>query len=120
PRAPAAERIERLAEVVARRGELVDVGRRGRGQPSLLAHPGWLEVLQPGGQDVRTDSGQCRGQVGVALLAAEQLPDDEERPALADELERVSHRAVLRIALRHGGNYSLFLAFWKLWLAKCK
>ena len=46
-------------------------------------------------------------EVGVAeLLVLEQLPDDEQRPALADDVERVRDRAVLVVALAHAGECS--------------
>ena len=50
--------------------------------------------------------GRCVGEVGVALRPVHQLADDEQRPPLADELERVRHRAVLVVALRHARQCS--------------
>ena len=44
--------------------------------------------------------GRRVGEVGVALRAVHQLEHDEQRPALADEAERVRDRAVLVVALR--------------------
>ena len=45
------------------------------------------------------------GQGGVEVLEAlrpfEQVADDEERPALAHELERLRDRTGLAVALRH-------------------
>ena len=46
-------------------------------------------------------------EIGVAkLVVLEQLADDEQRPALADEVEGVRHRAVLVVALGHSADSS--------------
>ncbi len=50
------------------------------------------------------------GEIGVALRTVHQLPDDEERPALADQIERVSDRAVLVVALGHARIIARLLA----------
>ena len=45
--------------------------------------------------------GQALGEVGVALRPYHQLADDEQRPAVADDVERVGDGAVLVVVLPH-------------------
>ena len=87
-------------------GELVDPGGGRRRQRPLRDDSARLEVAQAGGEDVRADAGEARDEVGVALRAAHQLEDDQERPPLADQAERVGHRAVLVVALVHARQCS--------------
>src|SRR5207248_9648353 len=97
-RPPASEREQRLLERAPVLGELVDDGRsRGRkGPPS--DHTVALELLEAGGEHVRADPRQSAAEVGEALRAEEQVTDEEQRPALADEVERASDTAELVIA----------------------
>src|SRR5581483_3287862 len=83
-----------LRELVHARG-----GRRRQRAPG--DDPVRLEVAQAGGEDVGADTGQVVDEVRVPLRAVHQLADDEQRPALADQVERVSNRAVLVVALSH-------------------
>ena len=53
---------------------------------------------------------QVLGEVGVALRAVHQLAHDEQRPSLADQVERVGHGAVLVVALGHGAILANVLA----------
>ena len=71
-----------------------------------MTTPGGLEVAEPGREDVRPDSGQAFGEVGVALRPLHQLADDEQGPAVADDVEGVGHRAVLVVVLRHAFDHS--------------
>ena len=58
-----------------------------------------LELLEAGGEDVRAAADEVGVEVGVAeLLVLQELPHDQERPALADDVERVGDRAVLVVA----------------------
>ena len=58
------------------------------------------EILQPAQaacQQVGRDRSQRAGQIAVARDTAQQVADDQQRPAIADRVERRSNRAVGRI-----------------------
>jgi hypothetical protein len=75
--------------------QLVDLGGSRWRQAALDDDLTRLEILQARRQDVGADPRQRVGEVGVALGALQQLADDQQRPALADQLERVGDGAVL-------------------------
>jgi hypothetical protein len=102
--------------------ELVNGRGSGRGQASTANHAAELELLQACCKDVRSASVEAGVKIRVAeLTMLKELTDDEERPALADEIERTGDRAVLVVALRHGGRIlALELANWKHRLANRK
>ena len=53
-------------------------------------------------------------EVGVAERALlEELADDEQRPALAHQVERVCHRAVLAVLLHQIAIVQRVLVGWK-------
>ena len=96
------EDVEHLTETLPVLGELVDPGRSGRIELPATDDSAVLERLQPRSEDVRAAAVESRMEIGVAeLVVLEELADDEQRPALAHEVEGVRHRAVLRVALRH-------------------
>ena len=64
--------------------------------------------------------GRPVGQVGVALGAPQELPDDQQRPPLPDQRERMGHRAVLVVVLGHQPDTSGKLSFGKGKIANCK
>ena len=76
------------------------VDEKGGGSFFFSTMPPASSLLQPQRQDVRPDPGQVVGEVGVALRPVQQLAHDEERPALADEPERVGDRAVVAVGLQ--------------------
>src|SRR6185312_11210866 len=92
------------------RGQLVHLRRCRRRQPPLREDARGLEILQPRGEDIRADAGQRVGEVRVALRALQELADDQQRPALADPLERVGDRAVLLVVLGHARSVAPPLA----------
>jgi len=49
------------------------------------------------GEEGAGDAGEAAGEVVEAADAAQQVADDEEGPALAEDLQRHGHRAVLAI-----------------------
>ena len=95
---PALQAHEDRLEPGSPLGELVDVRRGGRREPAAPDDAGVLELPQPLGEDVRAGLGQAGVQVGEALGAEEQVADDEQRPALPDEVEGVSGRAPVAVA----------------------
>ena len=96
------EDVEHLAQPLAVLGELVDPRRGRRVEPSPPDDAALLERLQARGEDVRAAAVEPGVQIRVAQRALlEQLADDEQRPALADEVEGVRDRAVLVVALGH-------------------
>src|SRR5438876_946673 len=95
-----------LVELEAGVRQLVDAGS-GRWRQHLLRNDARrLEVAEPGRKDVRPDSGQALGKVGVALGALGELADDEEGPAVAHDVEGVGNGAVLVVVLRHRLDHS--------------
>src|SRR5687768_4833678 len=101
------EHVEHLAEPRAVLRELVDP-RSGRRIELAAAHdPSLLERLQARSEDVRPAAGKSRVEVRVAkLVVFQQLTDDQQGPALADEVERMRHRTVLVVALGHAVDSS--------------
>src|SRR5439155_14151982 len=96
-------------------GELVDGGGgRGRQAPAP-DEPRALHRLQPRREEVCRDPRETVEQVGIALGPDEELAHDEQRPALADDVEGAGDHAVLVIAAAgHGtlnGMASLHLIF---------
>jgi hypothetical protein len=107
--APAPERDHDRLELAPTRGQLVDA-RAGRWRQRAAAHDArLLELLEPLGQDVGADVGKPGAQVGEALGPEEQLAHDEQRPALAHEVERAGHAAAVavRSLRRHADKSSL-------------
>jgi hypothetical protein len=82
-----------------------------RGGRSLYWHslqdPFLYQPVEPVGEDVPRDSKALLELVETAE-AEEDVADDEERPALANDLERPRDRAVLALvaALQHAVNCS--------------
>ena len=114
PRAPVREHVEHLAEPLAVLRELVDPRRRGRVELAAADDASLLERLQARGEDVRAAAGETCVEIRVAeLVVLEELADDEQRPALTDEVERMRHRAVLVVALRHAPIVAELLSKWK-------
>jgi hypothetical protein len=58
-----------------------------------------FEVAQSFGEQVGGDAGQCRAEVGEPLLSERELAQDQQRPAVADAVERGGDPAVLLVAL---------------------
>ena len=95
--APAAEleddRLEREAAV----GELVDARARRRRELATAEEPGLLELAQALGEHVGAQVRQARAQVGEALRAEQQLAHDQQRPALADDIEGARDAAAVAV-----------------------
>jgi len=98
PGGPAAERHDGGLELQAPAGQLVHpgAGRRRELAPAHDRRP--LQLLQPLGENVRTDAGQAGAQAGEALGAEHQLAHDEEGPALTDQVEGMRRRASVVVA----------------------
>ena len=60
-----------------------------------------LEDLQPLGQHVGRDALERGQQILEASRPRQQIADDQERPPLAEELERLGHGTRLAVALGH-------------------
>jgi hypothetical protein len=87
--------VEDLLEAEAVLGELVDGGCGGRRELAALDEAGVLELAQARRENLRADAGQALGDVGVAARPLQELAHDEQRPALANDRQRVRDRAVL-------------------------
>ena len=65
-----------------------------------------LHSAQAVGKQLRRDAGQLGTEVLKSRGAPQQIADDKERPALANQIERLRHGAVLTIPFRHAFKYS--------------
>ena len=68
---------------------------------------GGLETLEPLGQHVGADSGQAAANVVKSFRAEHKLADDEQGPALADQIERMGGSAGVLVAAAHRVGYFL-------------
>src|SRR5690606_25912965 len=84
---PAAERLDRLLRPIAPGGEFIELHRSRRWQLAALQDACSLQPLEPLGKDLGADAGERGAQIGKATPAEHQLPDDQERPALAYQLQ---------------------------------
>ena len=97
--AEAAELEDHRLELAPALGQLVDP-RAGRRASVRRAHqPGALQLAQALGEHVGADLRQPGAQVGEALGAEQQLAHDQQRPALADEVERARDAAAVSVVL---------------------
>jgi hypothetical protein len=103
---PAAERQDRRLELAPPLRQLVDLGRRGWRQLAAADDPGLLQLAQSLAENVRADVGDAGAEVGEALRPEEELPDDEQRPSLSQQVGGVGDAATveLRPRARHGGR----------------
>src|SRR5262249_22553339 len=71
--------------------------------PGLSYDPVLLEGAQPRGEDVGSDAAEAGQQLGVAARAEEQVAHDQERPSLADHVERCTNgtKRLVRERRRH-------------------
>ena len=94
--APAGQILEHRPKLLASWGEAKQGGGDwGRGI-FTSDDAGVLEFAQPLGEQVGGDPGEPVAQVGVPARAAQrQLADDQQRPAVADHIQRFRDRAVL-------------------------
>jgi hypothetical protein len=98
--APVRQHVHHRAELQSVLRELVDV-RRGRWGEAPARHDSvTLELFETRGEDVRAAANEAGVKIGVPKLPVlEKLPYDQERPALAYDVECVRDRAVLVVAL---------------------
>jgi len=69
-----------------------------------LDDPGLLEPLQPRGQRIRADAGQRPLEILEFPRSFEQqVAQDQDRPALADDVDRTGDRTVHVVIGRHHG-----------------
>ena len=107
--APAAERRDDRLELLAPLGQLVDAraGRRGKLAPPHDSRP--LELAQALSEDVGAGVDDARAKIREALGAEQQLADDQQRPALADEIEGMRRRARFAVGTRACGGHTPIL-----------
>ena len=86
--APAAESDQHRLELHAGLAQLVDLGRGRRWKLAPDDDPGPLESAEALREDVGAELRQPGADVGEALRAEQQLADDHQGPALADDVER--------------------------------
>ena len=63
-----------------------------------------LEGPQPFGQQAARESGQAAGQAVERRRADVEVAQDQQRPAVPDEVEGAGDRAVLAVALGHASR----------------
>ena len=95
--APAAELEDDRLEREAALGQLVDARARRRRELAPAHEPGLLELAQALGEHVGAEARQAGAQVGEALRAEQQLADDQQRPALADDVEGARDAAAVAV-----------------------
>lgn len=95
--APLREGPQRRPQRDAALGDDVLVARRRLLVAALFEDPLLGERLEPGREDGARDA-EVDEEVVVAPDAVERVADDEERPPLADDLQRAGDRAFLRPA----------------------
>ena len=109
--APAAEPEHDRLELAAPVGQLVHL-RGGRGRELVAPDDAaLLKLAQALREHVGADVRQAGAQVGEALRAEQQLAHDEQRPALADEVERAGDSAAVAVG-PHELSLSNQLANW--------
>src|SRR3954454_21947005 len=108
---PGGGRVHHRLALWSALGELVDPRSRGGRERAATHEARLLEIAQALGQDVGADVGQSGAQIGEALGAQQQLADDEEGPALADEVEGPRDPAAIAVGAlgRHGTKSTLKL-----------
>jgi hypothetical protein len=82
-------------------GEGVGSTRRTLGVKSARHQSLTLHSPQTVGQQLRRDAGQLVTEVLKSRRAAKEVADDEERPALANEIKRLRNGTVLTVTLGH-------------------
>ena len=121
PDPPSTEGPQDGLEAPALVGQLVDGPRRRRRQLAAGHEATVLHLAESRGQEVRGDAGEGPIEVGETGGAGQQLADDQQRPALADDVECLSHGAVLAVrAFHHTWSLERLLYFFKLLLEKHK
>src|SRR5947208_10505115 len=104
PYAPAGERSDDRLEAKPGSGQRIYLGS-GRGRQHLTFDESLvLEASKARREHVCRNSRQAVEQVAIALRPGEQLPDDEQRPPLADGVQGARNRAELAIAATGHGH----------------
>ena len=104
PGAPAPERVEDVLELGAPLGQLIHARGGGRRQRAPAQDARGLQLAEALGQHVGAGVGKAGAQIGEALGAEHQLPDDHQGPALADPVQRSGDPT--RIAVSSGGSHT--------------
>ena len=96
-RSPAADREDHRLERLTSFGQLIH-----RGPPEAehraLDEPDRFHVAEPQRQQVGPDAWQSVQEVRIALWPEQEVSDDQEHPAVAQDVEAARHRAVLAVA----------------------
>src|SRR5437899_1390938 len=105
--APLAKRGQRDVQVETLLRQLVLVPLRALAVEDPLQHALVDQPVEPVGQDVTGDS-QALLEFVEAVQTEQDVADDQQRPALADNLERSRDRAVLAfvVTVQHASNGS--------------
>jgi hypothetical protein len=75
-----------LSELRTSVGQLKDHGRCGAWKEPPSDQVGLLQLAQPGGQDIRRDSGEAAVKIGESQWPSSRLPHHVERPPPVDEI----------------------------------
>jgi hypothetical protein len=91
----------RFPQAFAALGQRVGGDARGGGRElDRLDDAGFGQRAQAGAEQVGVDPGQGVAQRPEPLRAEQQLADDQQRPALAEQVERLGEPADLVVAAR--------------------
>jgi len=104
--APDRQRAYDETETPPAAGEGIGGSRRALRVGLACHQPLAFHSLEAVGKQLWRDAGQLGTEVLKSCGAPQEVPNDQECPALADQIERLRNRAVLTIPLRHVPNYS--------------
>jgi len=91
---PIEQRLQHRAERATFRGQQIFGARRVLLVEAPLDDAGFFEALQPGGQRIRADAGERLLEIlELARPFEQQVAQDQDRPALADDVECAGNRA---------------------------
>jgi hypothetical protein len=93
-------------------GQFVRPRARGRLERAAPEHARLLELAEALREHALAGPRQSPPQVGEALRAEQQLAHDEQRPPLADQIERTGETAGIVVHPRHGTSLWLLFRTW--------
>jgi len=89
--------LDERQELLARPGQVIGEGAPAR--RAALEDALGLELLESVGEERRRHQRHAAAQLGEALRAGREVPDDQGGPPLAEDLGGLGHRTELTVAL---------------------
>src|SRR5262249_3666708 len=103
---PPRQRPHHETELTSALGERVRSARRALRVERARHQSLTLHSPQAVGEQLRRDADELGPEGLKSRGAPQQVPNDEQRPALANQIERLRNGAVLTVPLRHADEYS--------------